>query len=111
MGNACTMHSGNSDSQPSDSPGNLENMPCGLAVKTLAQKEARPQTIWWGEKPSLSLQCFNSSSEVDFVPLRKHQRHNKAEKRKNNKFFCCDCGEAKAQSIKGNVRNQTASRG
>lgn len=42
------MHaqSGSRDSQPSESPGNLENMPCGLAVIALAQTEARPQPIW-----------------------------------------------------------------
>lgn len=68
MGNACTMQSGNRDSQPSDSPCNLENMPCGLAVITLAQREARPQPIWRGEQPSLSLPCFISPSEIDSVP-------------------------------------------
>lgn len=100
MGNARSMQPGYRDSQPSDSPGNLENMPCGLAVITLAQREARPQPIWWGEQPSLSLQCFISPSEIDFVPQRRHLRHNRAERRqKKNKSLkkcSCDCGEAKS---------------
>lgn len=49
------MHnaSGTRDSQASESPCNLENMPCGWAAITLARREARPQPIWWGKKNSL----------------------------------------------------------
>lgn len=99
---------------PSDSPGNLENMPCGLAVITLAQREARPQPIWWGEQPSLSLECFISPSEIDFVPQRRHLRHNRAEKRKKKtvlKNAPVTVERQKHNRFKGKVRNQSASRG
>lgn len=90
VGNACTMQSGNRDSQPGDSPCNLENMPCGLAVITLAQREARPQPIWRGEQPSLSLPCFISPSEIDSVPPEEaseaQQREEEEERERKKKL-------------------------
>lgn len=69
----------------SDSLCNLENMPCGLAVITLARREARPLTIWRGEQPSLSAPCFISPSQIDSAPQRRHLRHNRrGEGEKNN---------------------------
>lgn len=75
------------DSQPSDSPCNLENMPRGLAVITLAQREARPQPIWWGGTAFAAFAPFPLFSQIDPVPQRGHQRHNREKKRGKERVY------------------------
>lgn len=92
-------------------------MPCGLAVITLAQKEARPQPIWWGEQPSLSLQRFISPSPSRLCPPEETseaqhctEKENKT-KQEFKKNAPVTAEMEKHNRFKGKVRNQTASRG
>lgn len=106
------------DSQPGDSPGNLENMPCGLAVITLAQREARPQPICWGEQPSpSSLRVFHLLFSDRLRPPPPEETSEAQQKKQeflkniNKTLLRLWKGKSTMGFFKGKVRNQTASEG
>lgn len=104
------------DSQPSDSPGNLENMPCGLAVITLAQREARPQPIWWGRTASSVFAAFHLLLPDRLRPpeepeKREREREEKKAKVYKKKLLLWLRRGRSTIGLKEKERNQTASKG